>query len=161
MRILIALLALMPFGAHAACPVGAEVVQSCTLSGGNKVLDVCMEQGAVTYTFGKTGKNPDLRLRASVLQAGYIPWNGIGRSIYEEVSFANQGVTYLVWYAVDRMIDAHPTSGGIVVSQGDTELARLSCDENTVITGFGALYDKMSALGQCWNYETHAWAGCS
>lgn len=160
MRLLMALLALAPLNAYAACPVGSEVVQTCSLSGGKKVLDVCLLQNSVTYAFGNSGKTPDLHLSTPVTQAGYIPWNGVGRSIYEEVSFVNQGVTYLVWYAVDRMVEAHPVSGGIVVGQGGKELASLICDKNTVITGFGALYDRMTSLGQCWNYQTHAWAGC-
>lgn len=161
MRILIALLALMPLSAHAACQAGSEPVQSCSLSGGNKVLDVCLMQDSMSYSFGKAGEDPDLRLSAPITQAGYVPWNGVGRSIYEEVSFYNQGVTYLVWYAVDRTIDAHPISGGIVVRQGDKQLATMSCDENSVITGFDAVYDRMTTLGHCWAYETHEWVDCN
>jgi len=146
LRILIALLTLLPLGAHAGCPVGPVAILSCTLSAGKMVLDVCLSEDMITFTFGETGENPDLSLQAHVKNADYIPWNGIGRSYYEQVSFHNAEVTYIVWGAVDRLSEDHTVSGGVEVVRGDETLAHLQCDENSAVFGFDAIYQSLSNL---------------
>ena len=161
MRFLITVLILFPLNANAACQVGTQPVLSCTLSGGRNTLDVCLDGEFLSYAYGKAGKTAELELVSHVKDAGYVPWNGIGRSIYEEASFRNRDVTYTVWFAVDRMAEGNPVSGGVVVLQNEAELASLHCDEGTTTAGFFALSDLMDRMGQCWDYETRVWTTCN
>ncbi len=161
MRILIALLILLPVQALAACPAGTQAIQSCTMGGGKKVLDVCLAGDTLGYSYGKVGRSPDLVLRAHVRNANYVPWNGIGRALYEEVRFYNKDVTYIVWGAVDRLTSGNPVTGGVVVEQNGKTLARLECDPNRASYGFEQVYQQMEALGQCWDHTARSWSSCN
>jgi hypothetical protein len=71
-------------------------------------------------------------------------------------------VTYLVHYAVERDPSDPEVRGGITVMRGDNVLAELACDPGSVVTSGYPLpvYDAKEAAGQCWDYQTHSWAGC-
>lgn len=153
-------LAALPGLAAAACPTGAEPVLSCTARGGAMALDVCLADQEVSYAYGAAGGAPDLRLHRNIADVSARPWNGIGRSLWEEVTFENAGYAYLVFMSVDRMDPAAQPEGGVIVQQGGNDLARVDCDAGSVTAGFWAVSDAKARAGLCWSPERFAWARC-
>lgn len=138
----------------AACPNGAEVF-SCTITG--KPLQLCHWQGALTYSFGPADK-PELTLSQPVENLAFTPWPGIGSEIRETVAFQNKGYTYEVWTSAERNPEA-PTglTGGVTVRQGETLVARLTCDPGTPSQSLDLIYDLKEAIGQCWDFGSRSW----
>lgn len=156
---------LMASPAFAICGGNAEEVFTCTVSGGKKQVTICSGDGIARYLFGKAGRDPELELSAQVAELHYMPWNGIGRSIYEEVAFDNGAHTYTVYAALDRTIlegdPQDPISGGVVVTKGDQTLAELTCDAGSVRHSLDGFYAQKQNLGQCWDHHAFAWtANC-
>lgn len=125
--------------ARADCPVGADVFMTCTFSNGAKRLETCRGDGLASYWFGKSDGRAELALTAQAGEFSYTPWPGVSRTIWEELSFQNNGVTYTVQGAHERIWpesqDAEVTvitTGGVIVSQNGTDLARLTCDPGSV-----------------------------
>jgi hypothetical protein len=146
------LLVLVPMPVFAACE-GATLV-SCPV-GGNQ-LQVCNEGDLLTYSFGPPGA-PDLQL-ASRPEAAYTPWNGIGRTLWETITFTNGNVTYEVVFSVDRMDENTKPDWGVVVQDGDAIIANLTCDSQADNIPFDGLYDQITTTGLCWNRESDSWA---
>ncbi|MGL4319628.1 MAG: hypothetical protein ACRCS3_02085 [Paracoccaceae bacterium] len=146
------LFAFVPLPAFAACE--GETLVSCPI-GGNQ-LQVCNEGDLLTYSFGLPGA-PDLQL-ASRPEEAYTPWNGIGRSLWETITFANRDVTYEVIFSFDRMDENAQPEWGVVVVKGDDIIANLTCDSQAANVPFDGLYDQITATGLCWNREMSAWA---
>lgn len=154
MRALI--LALMfPLPAMAAC-TGTTLV-SCTIKGAN-TLEVCLNGDDLTYAYGPTGRAPDLTLRAPLANGTYTPWNGIGRVMWDSVTFTNDRYQYEVFASVDRMEADADIESGVVVSQDGNIVATLVCDPAPGMMLFDTLYDQMTALGYCWNRDSDVWA---
>jgi hypothetical protein len=151
MRILLLTL-LAAFPAHAACQ--GETALSCQI--GKKVLDVCLSGSDVTYAFGPNGK-PELKLSVPTAKADYRPWNGIGRYMGDAMAFENDGITYEVWYSVDRLEDEHRLDAGINIVENGELVAQLTCDQGSIDQRLDIIYSAKEAVGQCWNYETQAW----
>lgn len=134
---------------------------SCTLKDGRKVLDVCHLHGEARYRYGKKGGQPELELSEWIGDLDYLPWNGIGRSIYEEVAFYNGDFRYAVYSAFDRTQESnYPLSGGIVVTNGDQTVAELFCDPGSVNTAIDTLYEQKKIEGFCWDYDSFSWRLC-
>ncbi len=150
----------------AACPADTETFLSCSMSGGSKVVDVCVGGAEVTYAFGPPGGVPELSLAEPLETVDYRPWPGIGRTMFERVLFQNGTVTYDVAATIDRDFDdrtesvAVTVSGGITVLQGETELATLICDPDSADAPFGVLSDAKARIGQCWDLDSRVWAAC-
>lgn len=148
--LLIALLAASP--AVAACQ--GDKAFSCPIGG--KVLEVCYWKGMLTYRFGPEGK-PELMLTEPLETVDYAPWPGIGRAIWDMVAFQNNGVTYEVWSAFDRLDENAVFEGGVNVVKGNKTLATLTCDKGSVEAGLDRLTDLKAGIGQCWDYEARVW----
>lgn len=156
-----ALVAALPLApAQAACPASGVTVLSCTTQEGRKALDVCIEGADVTYAYGPKGGTPELELAVPVAEIAHVPWNGIGRSIWETTTFDNRGHAYEVFISVDRMAEGQPTSGGVSVLKGGAEVARVTCDPGTDVIGLWAISDAKQATGQCWDNTGFAWGAC-
>lgn len=125
---------------------GLDVVLNCQI--GSKTLTVCVGDGQATYAFGPDGP-PELSLTRPLGQVQATPWPGVGRSIWEDITFENVGVRYTAWISVDRMTEGFPTKGGVIVAQGDQKLADLDCNEGTTEVGVFAIADAMQAAGYC------------
>lgn len=166
---LITLITLCAGPALAQCPANATPILSCTFQDGAKRLDACQDGTTASYAFGASGQAPDLALSTPLARLAYTPWPGVGRAIWEEVSFENKDITYLLWTSYDKVnaIEEEqaagapdPLSAGVVVLRGEAELARLDCDPGSIDTAIDALFDAKMALGLCWDMGTHGWGGC-
>jgi hypothetical protein len=154
LRKLALLLALCPHPAAAACPGGDEVF-SCQI--GAKSLDLCHTGDTLVYSFGPEGK-PELTIAEPLETLDFTPWPGIGRYYWESVRFRNAGFTYEVYSSIERGPDA--TTGRLAeltVFEGETEVARLTCDEGTA-GSLEAIYGLKQAIGQCWDSGTETWS---
>lgn len=149
--------------AWADCPVPDATFLSCRIGENGKILEVCVDGGEVTYSFGPPGA-PELQLSETASEIVYRPWPGIGRTIYEEVEFRNDGYLYTVSAGVVREFDdtneeviPHPF-GGVIVSRGTEEIAQLTCDETEVeFLWTMALSDAKNAAGLWWDHYEHDW----
>jgi hypothetical protein len=148
------LLSLLPFSAAAACPNDSQIF-FCSIQG--KPLQICHWKGALIYNFGPEEK-PELSLAEPLETVAFTPWPGIGRYIWETVTFTNQGYSYEVWTSVERGPDA--TTGleaAVTVRQGEDVIAQLACDPGTPSNSLDLIYDLKLSIGQCWNFDTQAW----
>ena len=150
----IALLAASP--ASATCQ-GDEAF-SCTI--GAKRLEVCSWKGALIYSYGRDGK-PELTIATPLETANYTPWPGIGRAIWDSVTFQNEGVAYEVWTSFDRMDETAVLEGGVNVLKGEQTLATLTCDRGSVERGLDTISDLKSGIGQCWDFDSQSWGSCN
>ncbi len=159
MRALILALAFLPTAAFAECHPDTEVF-SCRI--GKKILEVCHWKGALVYSFGPAGK-PDLTIAEPLETVAYQPWPGVSNSIWDSVTFANEGYSYEVWTSIAR--DPEDTSGlqgGVNVLKGETQQAQLTCDDGTASQPLDVIYELKEAIGQCWDFDNHAWTtGCN
>ncbi len=170
MRIIVAALSLLTFPqtAIAECATPQDTFLSCTFSNGRKAVDVCVEGDMFTYRFGRVGKAPDLALSVPVIDAEYTPWPGIGRAIWETVTFHNDKTSYVVAGVIDRKFSDDEKdeiqaeiSGLIDVNEGGETLATLECDPGSVVFAYGgSIYDAKTAAGQCYNLEERRWESC-
>lgn len=151
MRLALVLIALAA-PADAACR--GETLFSCEI--GRKRLEVCLNGQSVSYRFGPEGR-PELELATSLRQTVYQPWPGVGRAIWEAVSFTNRGTTYEVWSSFDRLAPEARTEGGVNVLTGSEVTAQLTCRPGSVSAGLDLLYGAKEAIGQCWNRDLQAW----
>lgn len=150
------LLVLLTAPASAACQ-GDEAF-SCPIS--KKTLEVCSWKGMLTYSYGREGK-PELFLNEPLETIAYTPWPGIGRAIWDSVTFQNEGVTYEVWSSFDRMDENAVVEGGVNVMEGDTMLATFTCDKGSVERGLDTISELKADIGQCWDYDSRSWGLCN
>jgi hypothetical protein len=141
-------LALAAGPVRADCP-GAALVD-CPIAGSAKHLSLCLTDDALTYEFGPPGR-PELRLMRDLAGVSYTPWPGIGRTIWEDISLENQGITYAVHSWRDKMMapDQPGAQGtGLIVLRGDTPLAEMDC-AGAPYSDFLPLGEALIARGLC------------
>lgn len=145
-----------------------EQIMSCTLGNGAQTLSVCLNGSDAVYRFGPTGATPDLEITTPIGTVDYLPWPGIGRTIWESVSFINDDHIYEVGTGFDRTLgdgdaDTPVAFGGVSIRKNGTEIAALRCDEGSVDWGYGGgLYDAKTALGLCWSrWPDNIWLPCA
>ena len=120
----------------AACLEDEEVFLSCAFKNG-RTVEVCTTDETARYTYGAPGQTPELSLsRTFGAGAEKIPWNGVGRSIWEAIWLKNNDVIYEVYGGFDRMTAADDTVashfGGIVVEDATGQvLLHLHCLPDT------------------------------
>lgn len=154
--------------AGAACGPGFETFLSCTFSGGMKALDVCSDSERATYAFGPAAGPPELALATTVADLDYEPWPGIGRTIWERVTFRNGGVAYVVHGAIERDYPADAAAevvvtvtGGIEVMRGEEPIATLACDPGSADFAWGeALSNAKARAGLCLDHASRTWTAC-
>lgn len=160
MRAVLLLLALVPLPAFAACEPDAALFH-CQI--GKRTLQVCESAGRLTYTFGP-GSKPELSLSVDIAKADFTPWPGVGRTMWDELAFQNDGVTYLVWAALEKQLEEDQPQpelqGGVTVMRGDEDLASLTCDAGTVTSLLDTITDLKAGIGQCWGYDSQSWGPC-
>lgn len=156
--LLISLLAAAP--AHAACQ-NDLMIFSCKI--GTKTLQVCEWKGVLIYRFGPEGA-PELSLNSTIMDADYTPWHGIGRTMWYDLAFHTNGVTYTVWSALEKQLEEDQPEpqlqGGVAVERGDAVLAGLACTPGTVRSNLDILSDRKTEIGQCWDYDANRWQPC-
>lgn len=110
----------------AACPADGRPVFSCTTPKA-KLIEVCDLGKTISYSFGPAGK-PEISLQVPRARATTRQWDGVGRSISYSVDVPNGKTVYSVFWAVDRMEEAHDIFAGVEVVANGKSLATVSCN---------------------------------
>lgn len=113
----------------------------------------------MTYTFGPEAE-PELALERDVLDVDYVPWAGVGRTLYESVRLENGGYVYEVWHGIDRLDLDAVLEGGVTVSRGEESIAALRCDAGSAEGNIYPLFEAIEAAGRCFSLETRVWGAC-
>jgi hypothetical protein len=155
MRLLI-LACLIPLPAFADC--AGETLVNCLINGNQ--LEVCNNGDLLTYSYGPPGA-PELQL-ASKPEEAFTPWDGMGRTEWEAITFSNKAATYEVVFSIDKMDESAGPEWGVVVEEGGEILANLTCETTAQNQRFTDLYQQIEAKGLCWDRATASWAAsCS
>ena len=140
-------------------------VLSCTVENGRQ-FELCASATGLTYRYGPPGA-PEIVLSNPLDASGHTPWPGIGRTIWESVSFRNAGYTYEVFSGFERDY-GNPDEeievthfAGVLVSQGDTVVTEIRCKADSIRNGQAdILYQHMTDHGYCWSHEKFEWIIC-
>ncbi|QGX99034.1 hypothetical protein EI983_12445 [Roseovarius faecimaris] len=163
-RFFAALMMVFPVAASAqeGCFGAGVPLFHCTLKGGTKTLDVCLQGAAGYYRFGPGDGPAELILAHGVKDIHLTPWNGIGSNIYEELEFWAGDTTFQVHYLLERIAADNPDiSGGVRVFRADQMLADLTCDPGSVVErDFDPLFQAKEQAGQCYDANTFMWSSC-
>lgn len=132
---------------------------ACAIKGGKKQLSVAAEGADLIYRFGAPNSAPQLELRAALADAPYTPWSGMGRAMFETVTFRNDGYVYDVYLSFDRLDPQSQWEGGVTVTKAGTEQAYLECDPATLSANFEPVHDLMrDQAGLCWQPGEGVWS---
>jgi hypothetical protein len=131
--------------AFAHCAANEETVIDCAI--GDKRLSLCVASDATLIYSFENNKTIELRLVDGPRAYQFRPWPGIGRTIWENVTFTRGPFAYQVYSSFDKM--SHETQSGVSVLRGDTEIASLSCDEDAGAFPFDPVSDALTRAGYC------------
>lgn len=140
-------------GASAATHVDRPLFE-CTVQNGAKELYVSYNPPFVYYGFGPVG-SPELTIEKHILDLDVIPWNGVGRSIHEQVRFRVGEYVYTVYQAFDRT--DHVRYGGVTVTENGVDILHLPCDPGGEVESAFVFFDTKSDAGQCWDLDENIW----
>jgi hypothetical protein len=148
----------------AAMTAAAEetLLMGCTFKQGAATVAVTIEDGVVSYRFGRTGQTPELTLSESVEDVEYQPWPGAGSSIWEAISFSNGAHRYEVGMSLPRDPENTNIYGGVTVFHHDDEIAYLTCDSGSGQFLFdNRIESAKAAAGLCNQRGERTWAPCA
>lgn len=131
--------------AAADCPAGSGPFVSCLIIESASQMQACFNDTEFTFELGPFASPPDVSVTLPLQKVAIQPWNGMGGSYTEAASFTHAGITYSVWWAADRMTDAHLITGGVTMSDGGEELTALTCAVEPQIGGLWGLPDAKAA----------------
>lgn len=150
--------------ASAACGPDEEVFVSCQIAERETTLKVCIGAEMATYRYGPEGQ-PELSLAEPNASVGYTPWPGVGRAIWEDITFQNGAYSYTAYGGFDRQFGDETDEdvdnrrfGGVNVSRDGVILAELACIPRSVDFGWGqALWDAKIAAGLAYDQRSQTW----
>lgn len=133
-------------------------ILTCTV--GSKQLSLSKQDDNIIYKFGPAGK-PELVLREPVATVDFQPWNGLGSTDADAVTFYNQNYSYTVittspYENFRNGIHYHDIT--IWVKRDGKEVAILRCNEQTAGDALDHLREAKAAIGQCWDRELKQWS---
>lgn len=114
-----------------ACPAGMKTFLNCTAKGGAKRIELCVGKKGIRYSYGPARGKPELRLHRPLSAVKHTPWSGVGRNIWEDLTFHNGGYAYTVAISRDRMKLSKPY-GAVFVERNGREVARVECDPGRI-----------------------------
>ncbi len=150
--------------ANAECPQGQYDFNSCRIAGRNTEVSVCYDDDTVTYSYGPVGKPPELFLTEPIATVDFQPWHGVGKAIFESVTFYNGDYAYQVGGGFDRPfteeeMEQGPQHFGLIdISKHGKSLATLECVPDTVSFGLGGgIFYLKDAAGYEWDDLALSW----
>lgn len=152
--------------AQAECPAYQETFLSCSFDGG-KIVDVCINEDSLGYAFGPKGA-PELVIEHPIDEIEYTPWPGVSSTIWETVTFRNNGFSYAVTgYMIREFPEGEDEEitvvhGGVIdVYEGNEKLVTLNCNpENAVFVWTDALERAKKEAGRCYDFGVETWVKC-
>ncbi|MCT4579569.1 hypothetical protein [Donghicola sp.] len=127
------------------CTLDESVMFTCTFNNGAKAVEVCdtnywADGDNASYGFYKRGGAIEKEIITDKASLIATPWSGVGRSIWEAVTFYSGEYGYEVWWSTERAEDA-VLEGGITVTQNGAVLANLTCDAGSVEQNLATLIE--------------------
>ena len=148
----------------AQCVPGEQLFAACRIEGRETQVSVCFTPDTATYRFGPTNGTPDLVLTTPMTALIYQPWPGIGRDIWESVSFDNKDYRYQLSVGLARIDDESPRDaatfpfGSLRVEKAGAVVAEMICKaESVTYPNDEGIFAAKEALGLEWNPATQVW----
>lgn len=128
-----------------ACGQGEKPIFSCTTTK-KKIVAVCAGKANATYSFGRAGMKPEMRLVLPKQKLLYRSDSGTAAES-KQLTFTNGKTTYTVFLSHSFVhVDENgvegeefPDEGSLEVAISGREVASLQCDGDTLRTDFEAL----------------------
>ena len=164
-QIILALSCLVPTAAGAACGAGDTNVLSCSLLDRQTEVSLCIGGDTIFYAYGGFGEKPEVQLSAPVAEIESRPWSGIGRTIWETVTFRDGDFAYEVNLGATTVQEGdelvRQDAGGVAVFVNGQEMTYVECDAKSATAGIWAVSDAKEAAGICWNPNAFEWETCA
>lgn len=126
--VLIAVLLLIASSAYAKCT--GKIIFACTTTNG-KQLEVCDNENAIEYSFGKAGK-PEKNIKIDRKLASTYQWNGMGRYMSYSVEIPTGDTVYSVFSSTDK--NSGGIERGVNVLVKNKQVTTVKCNEKKKIT---------------------------
>lgn len=120
-----------------------DLLFHCTFNDGAKLVELCLSDQTISYSFGANANQPELSLKASVFDVDYVPYGWASNTIYESVQLYNGNTGYEVFSSVPRGENNAAAEGGITVTLPDQSRQTLTCDAGSVLPN-----DPLDGIGQ-------------
>lgn len=107
---------------------GGNVVFHCRTVN-DKEITLCGYKETIEYSFGRSGKTPELLLSVPRDQATTSQWQGIGRWMTHSVTIQSGNARYTVFTSLDRLSDEHQFEAGVIAEIDGDQVARVLCKD--------------------------------
>ena len=112
--------------AQAACTLPEQTLFACTTAK-NKAVAVCDLGDTISYTYGKTGRKPELSLLLERKRVSTTQWQGIGRYENYAIYIPNGQTVYTLSHSRDKLKNNATLEAGILVETAGKQVASLAC----------------------------------
>ena len=116
------------------CGPTEQVAFACKIKDSSRQVSVCESgDGLYVYRYGKPGIEPELTISATPTEVTYNPWNGVGSSMWSDLSFNNGGYRYQLVNIAERSGDGREEGYLNVFEPGADEPSfSAACREETI-----------------------------
>lgn len=114
------------------------VVFQC-LTEGNKQINISSNNSVVTYTFGRQGVKPEIKLNRMLEQLDIELEIPVATGLNNSIKFNNGIYSYLLTESVSRLSEEHESSAWLEILKNDKLIKTLDCLR---ITGSIMAFDK-------------------
>jgi hypothetical protein len=98
----------------------------------NKNIEVYKDRGMVTYSFGRSGYPPELRLTRSMADVEIAIGSVSGNELSNSITFSNGAYTYGVMTKINRVAATKEPKHGVLVKKKSKYLTYIACIPETV-----------------------------
>jgi TPR repeat protein len=134
------------------CSTGEERVASCQIAGQAQHVSICLSSDKAIYRFGSDQEKPELLLRASLMELGYLRTGGVKNTISETVTFSQGDYSYQTFFGFRDGLQPDPIElheyGTVKVLHKNKTIAELNCASETIDRAHDLLLDRMRKLGR-------------
>jgi hypothetical protein len=106
-----------------------EVVFMCTTEKANKTLSLFKQGSYFIYQYGPSTGKPEISVAAKESEVVKEPWNGMGSTIWSNITIKNGEYSYTVHSAYTRNTgnEESEDSFGVNISKGDAYISSVKC----------------------------------
>lgn len=98
----------------------------------NKNIEVYKDRGMVTYSFGRSGYPPELKLTRSMADVEIAIGSISGNELSNSITFSNGAYTYGVMTKINRVAATQEPKHGVLVKKKSKYLTYIACIPETV-----------------------------
>lgn len=109
---------------------------------GKKKVSISQKGDTITYTYGRVGDSPELRISRPKSDLRISLEDTSGRSISSSVSFTSGEYTYTVYSSIDRISDYQDPKSGVLIKRRNSYLSNITCIQGSENGSLLDLYEK-------------------